>query len=138
MKTIALLVILGALLLSACGSNNSEKVEVSLTEFGIESSTTTFEAGQRYVFEIINEGALAHEFTVSEPLRDMGMADHEMGGADHDMSMALLHIGEDELAPGSTVTIEFTFTNAADGLEFACHLTGHYEAGMFTPITVGA
>jgi uncharacterized cupredoxin-like copper-binding protein len=138
MKTMALLVILGALLLSACGSNNPQKVEVSLTEFGIESSTTTFEAGQRYFFEITNEGVLAHEFAVSEPVGDMGMADHEMGGADHDMSMALLHIGEDKLAPGSTVTIEFTFTNAADSLELACHLPGHYEAGMFTAITVGA
>lgn len=139
MKTDAfIIIVLGALLLSACVSANSRQIEISLTEFGIESSTSSFEVGQKYTFVITNEGALPHEFSISEPVGDMGRAGHEMGEANHDMSMALLHIGEDELAPGSTMTIEFTFTKAADNLEFACHLPGHYEAGMFTAISIGA
>jgi uncharacterized cupredoxin-like copper-binding protein len=38
-------------------------------------------------------------------------------------------------APGTTVTREFTFTQTGD-FEFACHVSGHYEAGMLLPITV--
>jgi uncharacterized cupredoxin-like copper-binding protein len=34
--------------------------------------------------------------------------------------------------------MDYTFTKAypAGTLEFACHLSGHYEAGMHLPITV--
>jgi uncharacterized cupredoxin-like copper-binding protein len=38
-------------------------------------------------------------------------------------------------APGTTVTREFTFTQAGD-FEFAYRVPGHYEAGMLLPITV--
>ena len=45
---------------------------------------------------------------------------------------ALAGLEESELLSGATATLSFTFTAAsADGaLEFACHLSGHYEAGM--------
>jgi len=44
-------------------------------------------------------------------------------------------VGEAELPPGTIVTREFTFTQTGD-FEFACHVSGHYEAGMLLPITV--
>jgi uncharacterized cupredoxin-like copper-binding protein len=52
--------------------------------------------------------------------------------------MALAHISEEELQPGTTQTTDYTFTeaDASKQLEFACHVPGHYEAGMVLPITV--
>lgn len=57
-----------------------------------------------------------------------------------DMMGAVLHIGEDQLTPGATITVELTFTEPTSfgAFEFACHLPGHYEGGMNTPISVDA
>lgn len=129
------------LLISACEPSAPETVEVQLTEFGIESSATTFRAGQAYQFVITNAGALNHEFAIMPPISEMGMQmeGHEMGdGMDHDMVGAMLHVSEDQLTPGASVTVEFTFSEEfmREDLEFACHLAGHYEGGMQTPIAI--
>jgi uncharacterized cupredoxin-like copper-binding protein len=52
--------------------------------------------------------------------------------------MALAGIQGKDLAAGATKTLDYTFTKPAPAgtLEFACHLPGHYDAGMHTPIVV--
>lgn len=136
------------------------EVTVTLTEFQIEASQTTFEAGRTYRFVVTNGGALNHEFMIMPPVEDatiiateesdgMEMGDEgddegESMGMDGGMSMeemdamALAMIEESELPPGSTQTVEVTFDedSAGDNLEFACHVAGHYPAGMKAPITV--
>src|SRR5574341_2131311 len=57
-----------ALALAGCGPKPPVEVQVTLTEFGIEASQSTFKVGQPYRFVVTNEGALAHEFMVSAPL----------------------------------------------------------------------
>jgi uncharacterized cupredoxin-like copper-binding protein len=44
----------------------------------------------------------------------------------------------DNVARGETKTFDYTFASSMMGqyFEFACHLPGHYEAGMKLPITV--
>lgn len=71
---------------------------------------------------------------------DMGDMGHIMEDMGHNMEGAVLHVGEAQLTPGATVTVEFTFEQNAtfESLEFACHLEGHYEGGMFTPITINS
>jgi uncharacterized cupredoxin-like copper-binding protein len=121
--------------LSACAPQPPEPIEVqiTLTDFGIESALSTFEVGQPYHLVINNEGALNHELMVMEPM--MGGMEMSMEEMDE---MALAMIEEDDLPPGSTQTLDITFTeeDAAANLEFACHVSGHYEAGMKLPITV--
>ena len=121
--------------LSACASQPPEPIDVqlTLTDFGIESSLTTFEVGQPYHLVIDNQGGLKHELMVMEPV----MGDMEMSMEEMDET-ALAMIEEDELPPGTTQTLDITFTeeDAAVSLEFACHVPGHYEAGMKLPITV--
>jgi uncharacterized cupredoxin-like copper-binding protein len=123
-----------ALGLSACGPPPPVQVDVTLSDFQITSSQTDFKAGQTYEFVISNEGAVNHEFMVMEPLAmdSMGMSMEEMD------EMALLMVEEEELSPGETVTVEYTFpASASDGnLEFSCHVEGHYEQGMKLPIKV--
>jgi len=126
------------LALVSCGAQPQapETVEITLTEFSIESPVTTFEAGKPYRFIITNAGALNHEFTVMPPMMTapVEMEGHSM----EDMLGAVLHIGEDQLVLGATVNVDFTFTEPTSlgDLEFACHLPGHYEGGMFAPISV--
>jgi uncharacterized cupredoxin-like copper-binding protein len=117
-----------AFLLGACGSTNGQadgnptEVQITLSEFKVESPQTTFTVGTPYRFVIKNEGKTEHDWAVMP-----------RGGTDE--SQALIQVDEDELPPGATVTREFTFTQAGD-FEFACHVPGHYEAGMLLPITV--
>jgi uncharacterized cupredoxin-like copper-binding protein len=127
---------IAALALVACGPKPPVEVQVTLTEFGIEVSQSTFQVGQPYRFVVTNEGALAHEFMVSAPLT-AGMDTGHMTEDQH-MSLAVFEIEEDELQPGATAEYEFTFDgqHAQEELEFACHLEGHYEAGMQADMTV--
>jgi uncharacterized cupredoxin-like copper-binding protein len=126
--------------LAACSGQPEapQTVEITLTEFGIQSTSTSFEVGQPYLFVITNSGALDHELTVIPVGTQMN--DHDIEDTGHDMSGALLHVGQEELTPGATVTVEYTFTQKIDfgQFEFACHLAGHYEAGMFALISVEA
>lgn len=137
-KVFALLVVTG-LLLTACSGQNAAapvEVQITLTEFGIESSLTDFEADVPYRFVVTNAGTVEHEFMIMPPLTDdeMGMG-MDMGEMDQ---MALAMIAAADLQPGGTATLEFSFTETASTgtLEFACHTPGHYEANMKLPITV--
>lgn len=96
---------------------------------------TEFQTGLPYRFIVTNEGLVNHEFMIMPPLSEpMGMH-MDMEQMDE---MALGMIEADDLAPGSTRTIEITFTgpSPADMFEFACHTENHYEEGMKLPITV--
>ena len=135
---IAVLIAL-SIVLSACASgpstnpDGSINVEVTLTDFGIESSLIEFEAGKTYHFTITNEGVIPHEFVIAEPLTEA--TEHS------DMEMMhrglILAVEESDLSPGTTVTTEVTFPDhVVEDIEFACHTEGHYEAGMHLPITM--
>lgn len=129
-----LLATVGLLVLAGCGPRPPETVEITLTDFGVESPVTSFGVGQPYRFVITNEGAINHEFVIMRPLTEDDMAMGRHGN----MEEALLEVAEEELPPGATVTVEYTFTEpmGAGSLEFACHVEGHYEAGMRMPMTV--
>lgn len=130
-----------ALVLAACGmqasTNNSTEaasgsaggsqpvqVTVNLTEFKIEPSMTEFKVGVAYHFVITNTGKYPHEF--------------DIGNAGPSLTDSLAKVGKDQLAPGATATLDYTFTQAAPAgtLAFSCHLPGHFEQGMVVPITV--
>jgi uncharacterized cupredoxin-like copper-binding protein len=124
----AVLVIITALALTACGgtsaqaSNKPATVQVTLSEFKIESSQTTFSTGTPYTFVIKNAGTIPHEWEI-------------MPRGEKDVAKALFRVEQGDLQPGATVTREFTFKQAGN-YEFSCLLPGHYEAGMVLPIVV--
>ena len=124
------------LLITACSGSASARqtpqdVNITLTEFTIQASQTEFQVGVPYHFVITNNGTVAHELEIMPP----------MSGAvsqDQVKSAALVHVTQDQLAPGTTATVDYTFEQAypAGELEFACHLPGHHEAGMHVGIVV--
>jgi uncharacterized cupredoxin-like copper-binding protein len=116
------------LLVGACGSANGQssssptEVQITLSEFKIESPQTTFATGTPYRFVITNEGTISHDWAI-------------MTRGETDTNQALIRVDQAELPAGATVTREFTFTQPGN-FEFACHVPGHYEAGMLLHITV--
>jgi len=127
--------------LTACGAADGNKVEVTLTDFGIESSKSEFNAGETYTFVITNEGAIPHEFVIAEPLREGAeMGDMHEDGEEGEMHHEglIVEVEQDELLPGATVQVDVTFpdTPPDEPVEFACHIEGHYDAGMRAPLTI--
>jgi uncharacterized cupredoxin-like copper-binding protein len=111
-----------------------QRVEVTLTEFVVESSITDFEVGRTYEFVITNKGVIEHELRIIQPMDANGSSSHE----DDVHGKALLVVEAEDLGPGETAKIEYTFDehDAEQPLEFACHIMGHYEANMRFPITL--
>ncbi len=116
---------------SASAGNKPVDVQVSLTEFKIDSSLTTFEVGVPYHFTVTNNGSVAHDFAIIPP-------NSEQLSAEQVSEMALVSISGEDLPAGATKELDYTFTQPypSGSLEFACHLPGHYEAGMHEPIVV--
>lgn len=111
-------------------TNTTNNIQVALTDYKIAPSTTLFHKGITYHFIVSNNGAQKHEFMIQPPTTDNNMPMQAMD------RMALAHITN--LDPGQTQTINVTFPQStfAGKLELACHLAGHYEAGMHTGLTV--
>ncbi|HLF61250.1 MAG TPA: hypothetical protein VI980_08745 [Acidimicrobiia bacterium] len=123
------------MLVAACGSSGNEvNVTTAETSSGqvIASDRTTFTAGETYHFVVENDGQIPHEVMIVQPIEPGAM---DMKAMDE---MALYVVEEDDLQAGATVEFDYTFPADSVGtpLEFACHITGHYEAGMHLPITV--
>jgi uncharacterized cupredoxin-like copper-binding protein len=138
-KIVRLIIIatLVATLLAACGlqpSGSARPVEVriTLTEYEIKSSLADFQTGVPYHFIVTNQGALAHEIMLVEPMESS--AHMNMDEMDE---MALAYIDAKDLPAGATASFDYTFAKpaAAGELEFSCHTPGHYENGMKLSIT---
>lgn len=130
------LIAIAGLVLAGCsggssGGNQPVTVQVTLTDFKIDSSLTTFSVGVPYHFVITNKGSVAHELVIMPPASDPATMEASR-------KMALVTVTQQDLPSGGSKTVDYTFATAApDGtLEFACHVTGHYEAGMHAPIVV--
>ena len=124
-----------AFVLAACGgtsSSSSNQVNVTLSDFKVQSSQTTFVPGKTYHFVVTNDGNANHEFMVVPPM-STGMNDMQ-----HMDKMALYSISSDQLPAKASKSFDYTFPSTAteQTLEFSCYLPGHYEAGMHLPISV--
>jgi len=132
-KTISVFLLV-AVLLAACGGGGSSSgattVNITLTDFAISSSLTTFKVGVPYHFVVKNNASVPHEIWI-DPV-DANLT------PDTAKSQALAGLGQDVLTAGATQSFDYTFTKAypAGSYEFACHLPGHYEAGMHVGIVV--
>jgi uncharacterized cupredoxin-like copper-binding protein len=130
-------VFLAAFILAACGgssaSNTPVEVKISVNEYKITSSLTTFKVGVTYHFVVTNNGTAVHELWIMPPPTVNMTADQVQA-----LKGSALDGTGDSLTPGVTQTMTYQFLKAypAGTLEFACHLPGDYEAGMKLPIVV--
>jgi predicted lipoprotein with Yx(FWY)xxD motif/uncharacterized cupredoxin-like copper-binding protein len=95
-------------------------VQVMLMDGVIQASATTFKVGEKYTFQVENMGTLPHQFYIEKA----GAVDEPLEGGEIETFDA-----------GKTMTLEFTFTEAGI-YQFACHVPGHYPAGMALTIHV--
>jgi len=98
-------------------------------EFYVRPERTSFQVGQTYIFAVGNEGVAVHEFVI-EPAGAVDKPLEEANGEERESEI-------EDIAPGETAELEWTFTEPGR-YQFACHLPGHYEAGMKIEVEVVA
>jgi len=112
-------------------SESGTQVTITLADNTINASQTTFQAGTPYTFVITNNGHRVHNFNINPPVSVAGSLDAAL-------SQALLVVTKDQLGPGATATVQYTFPDTAvdQQLEFSCLIQKHYDDGMSQSITV--
>lgn len=102
-------------------------------DFTYEPDAIDVAVGETVTFQLSNSGKVVHEFVIGdEAVQDEHEQEMEEQGGDMMMTDEPNGVA---VEPGDTKTLTFRFTEAAE-LEYACHQPGHYDAGMFAPLTV--
>lgn len=115
---IGMMLAVGLLWLAGTAAHASTEVAVTLNEFKVELANSTLPAGEPVTFVMTNNGKLAHEIVferagaVDEPIESGGVA-----------------LEAEDILPGTTRRVVWTIP-AAGEYQFACHIPGHFEAGM--------
>jgi len=94
-------------------------------DFKFHPAHLTVKTGETIHFSVKNTGVLPHEFMLGDAASQKKHAEmmKQMPGMVHaDPNMLTLQPGEEK-------ALIWKFTNAGK-VEFACHVPGHYEAGM--------
>ena len=106
-------------------------ITLSATDLKFTPIQIAVTTGETVKFEVRNDGQLEHEFILG----------NEAEQVEHDKEMAAMagmkmtHINGVSVAPGKTGTLIWTFTKAGS-LQYACHVPGHYVAGMVGQLTI--
>ncbi|MBC9251233.1 copper-binding protein [Pseudomonas alcaligenes] len=134
-------------------------IEITLGDMYYEPSSVQVKAGETVRFVLNNQGSLLHEFSLGDAamhaehqkhmlmMQQMGMIgedgikpmDHSsmgqgMAGMDHG-KMAHDDPNTVMIPAGKSAELTWTFAKAT-GLEFACNIPGHYQAGMVGKLDV--
>lgn len=143
----------------APASRAGRTVEITLGDMFYRPSSLDVQAGETVRFVLKNEGSVLHEFNLGtaalharhqqEMLKmqqdglltptAMKPGGHMSGhGMERDPGAAPMHHDDPNsvlVEPGKTAELTWTFKNAS-GLEFACNVPGHYQAGMVGRLSV--
>ena len=120
---------------AAAGSpaNGATRIEVTLTDaLKITPATMSVPAGTPVTFVVTNTGAGVHEFVLGDQAEQQK---HEDEMKAHGGTMVMdepMGIGVD---PGKTKELTVTFDKAGPILA-ACHISGHWAAGMQATVAV--
>lgn len=154
MKTIKLIVAVAislalALAIAACGEEKKEEtttteptkteapaggetkggaIDVSLTEFKVESTKMDAKAG-KVTFNVTNDGKVPHEFIVYQSDEEPGSLPVEGGKVKEDEASVVDEIEEEDLQPGDSA--ELTVDLKPGKYILFCNLPGHYEGGQY-------
>ena len=142
---------------AAPASKATRTVEVTLEDIAFAPKSLEVKTGETVRFVVVNKGRLLHEFNLGDAamhaehqkemlkmqasgmLTSTGVQAMDHGAMDHSATGhgAMKHDDPNSVLvePGKTAELTWTFTQAT-GLEFACNLPGHYQAGMVGKLTV--
>ncbi|AOY01827.1 cupredoxin family protein [Jeongeupia sp. USM3] len=101
-------------------------------KFDMSPAIGTISKGETIRFVISNPGQVEHEFAIGDAASQKAHAEmmQQMPGMQHHDEP-----GTVSLAPGQSKTLIWKFNKAVTGdIVLACHLPGHYQAGMHAEV----
>ncbi len=122
-KKLLFVLILAAIVLSACGQNRtSNTINVEITDFAFTPNQFSIPAGEQITLHATHNGLVEHDFVIMKLGTDVGG-----------------HFNEDDLVnvywqvriqPGESPTVTFTVPSEPGTYQIVCAMAGHVEAGM--------
>ena len=107
-------------------------IQITAMDIRFDKIRLHVRAGETVRFIVTNKGQLTHEFIIGDA-REQVEHEKEM------QQMAGMDMPDESngitLKPGQTKTLIWTFGQKGE-VEFACHVSGHFAAGMVGKISV--
>ncbi len=116
---------------SAADWDNAEVVRIELDEMSFTPGDLTFEAGKPYKVELVNVGAVKHEFTAESFFASVAWRKAESAESE----IKAPFFTEIEVFAGQTVELFFVPISTGT-FDLVCEIEGHLEAGMHGSVTV--
>lgn len=109
----------------------SRTIKITALDIKYDKPKIQVKTGETIKFVVTNTGKLRHEFTIGDMDQQREHAEmmKQMPDMVHEDANTL------SLDPGETKTLVWQFTKTGS-LEVACHIPGHYEAGMKSKVNV--
>ena len=112
-------------------------IEIMAIDMAFIPTSISVNRGETIKFVVTNQGKLLHELV-------LGTNDEQ---AEHNTNMRSLshddmgqHMQSEKngivIHPSQTQEITWTFTTELTQIQFACHVPGHFEAGMFGSVDI--
>lgn len=118
-------------------------VQVTMNDdFSFEPAAIDVVAGETITFELVNDGAIEHDFTIgdeaTQDAHDSEMAEMaDMPGMESDDEEHGADSNAVSVGAGQTGEITWTFADPGEKILFGCHIPGHYAAGMVGEFSLG-
>jgi uncharacterized cupredoxin-like copper-binding protein len=127
MKVLQILMVLAAILLAGCQPAAVTEITVTASDIVYDVERIEIAANQPVRLVLENNGALEHDFVISE-IHANGVEEHSSGHDTHGEESvdADLHVS---VAAGQSSTLDFTALEPGE-YEYFCSVPGHKEAGM--------
>lgn len=131
--TSAIVVLVGALILAACGaaSSPSTSIRVTMTDFAFSPNSFTVPASQQISIELNNNGAVTHSFLIMK-------SSDPISGHFTDADKANVYWEQASVPPGESVKATFLAPSEPGQYQIVCGVAGHFEAGMVAKLNVVA
>ena len=132
-KILFLLVTLLSLTLASCGGGSaaSTTIDVTLTDFAFTPNQFTIPAGQEITLNVLNNGAVVHNFIIMK----LGTS---AGDAFDSEDEPNVFWSERDIPPGGDLSVTFTAPTEPGAYQVVCKTQGHIASGMIATLTVVA
>ena len=131
-KTLFLAAVLLSLVLTSCGgAGPTTTLNVSMIDFQFTPNEFTVPAGQEITLNIVNSGAVVHNFIIMK----LGV---DAGQAFDDEDQANVYWEEIDIQPGGDISTTFTAPTEPGEYQVVCRTEGHILSGMIGKLIVVA
>ena len=131
-RTLMIMSVLLSLALTSCSRGGpSTTINVTLTDFQFQPNQFTIPAGQEITLNVVNTGAVVHNFIIMK----LGTT---AGDAFDDEDEANVYWEEIDIQPGGDLSTTFTAPAEPGEYQVVCKTEGHIASGMVGKLIVVA